>query len=901
MLVLAGPMPAGALPPPEGEQAGNGLPVPHGRESTLFAMPDGATFVPGEVIVVWQDGAQSQPGASGAQGYAALSSDAVAVVKVPQGGEEQAINDYMAQPGVMFAQPNYCYETLGDGGGGVTFDASALETPQPSVPNDPYYVYQQRYMRLVEMDLAWSVTAGSPAVKIGIVDTGINPGHEDMRRGDESQFTGQASTIGGKLEYGDSAVADTSLNGHGTHVAGIIGAVAGNGIGIAGVAPDCLIVPIRAGDGNSASESSFTTTTVSMAIDYAISQGVRVINLSLGGESFDWLMQDACERAEAAGVTVVAAAGNNKLDSGNQSSYLYPASFPTVLSVSGVNADGNSSGYTANDSVDISAPATGIYSTGTRANSYTILEGTSMAAAFVTGACALLLSVNPELTPRDLRYLLRASAQDRGDEGYDAVYGYGILDAWAALDALDTLASAGAGIVPGDELEPNDTVGLATPLTLLAAEGPGCSVAAEASSTLDSIDDVDVFRVTFSESGSVEFEVDAPPGLALAQPLFLEAYDAPVYFWLRRMLPSSFTQPVEPGGTYAAQFDIEAGDYYVFIEAYARGTFSDEPYNLRINAQLDCPPTPTPTPKLSTSPPYQPPVQSGGSSSPSSPSASLAPTPSPTASPTPTPTQAPAPTATPAPMPMPTIIPLAVRTFTDVPGTQWAAVYIQELASRGIIDGYLQQDGTYVFMPDAQITRAELVKLIVASLGLPLEYGFGGAGFSDWGDVDAWAVPYISAAILAGIMKGSSEDGGLYVNAASPVTRQEMVAMVVRSIVGDEGMAAAQPSTGDGDDIAASLPAADAENGGPSGALAGGPPSVADAADIEDIMSADEWARDTLAFALRLGLIDVSPATYAAGGSTAETQRAYLARPLVGATRAEVAHTLCKLLVLLGI
>ena len=885
-----------------------------------FSMPEGASYVPGEIIVVRQGEGPTR-----------------SVMPVAPGGEERAINEYLAQPDVSYAQPNYYYECFsgsggGSGGGGGiggdgTVDAHAAgdppepegppepedppepgDLPEPDepaafVPGDPYYISrQQEYMQLLGMEHAWAVTMGSPEIKIAVIDTGANLSHADMFRGGESQYVDQACTIGGQLKYGDSDATDMDL--HGAFVAGVIGAVADNGIGIAGVAPGCKIMPIRAGNGISGSPNNFTSASVALAIDYAIERGARVINMSFGSENIDRVILDACYRAEAAGVAVVSSAGNSDERSGRQSAYWYPASYPTVLSVSGAQADGQSSGLSANDAVDLAAPANHVYSTSAvNANGYFSCDGSSFAAPFVSGICALLLSVEPSLTPRELRYLLRSTAQDMGDPGYDPAFGYGVANAWDALAALDALAasiSAGVGVVPGDGIEPNDIPAHATPLAFAPAAGPGNRVAASVQSTLDSPDDVDAFYVEFAEhTSAVELAVDAPPDLAIAKPLIVAVDDAPAYFKIYHDKSPPYDAPVSAGGKSIDNGYLEAGGYYVIIQAFSRGESSHAPYYINMSAPSPYVPTPTPTtaPTYPSTPgqygpgPIAPGTVPPGSLTPT-PLPTPTPSPSPSATPTPRPTRAPRPTAAPSPTPAPAPA-RPPRAFTDVPATQWASTYIQALSSLGIVDGYPQDDGTYTFMPDGQITRAELAKLIVASLGLPLKPGFDGSRFADWGGVAEWAVPYIGAAVDAGIIYGSSENGQLYVNAAMPVTRQEMVAMASRSITGSDAMASRSIA---GEEGAAGDAGGEGNAGAPAPLAAGG----VDPADVVDFAAADEWAKDALAFALRHGLVDASRATdgagAGAGAGTGAGTNAYMVRPLKNATRAETAYALYKMI-----
>ena len=223
-----------------------------------------------------------------------------------------------------------------------------------------------------------------------------------------------------------------------------------------------------------------------------------------------------------------------------------------------------------------------------------------------------------------------------------------------------------------------------------------------------------------------------------------------------------------------------------------------------------------------------------------------------------TPTPTPAPSASPTPskkssgsldtapdntLTIPHIAPRP-RKFIDVPDGHWALGYIEELAKNRIIDGYPEDGDTFSYRPDNNITRAEVIKLLAASLQLELENNFDGSRFADWGEVEDWAKPYVGAAVNAGFVYGSLEGGLLYVNANSNITRQETVAMAMRVL-----------------DI-------DVEGWEPPAAT-------------PDFAEAEDWAQPTLAFAVNNEMINIDNGQI---------------RPLADATRAETAMVLFKML-----
>jgi hypothetical protein len=127
-------------------------------------------------------------------------------------------------------------------------------------------------------------------------------------------------------------------------------------------------------------------------------------------------------------------------------------------------------------------------------------------------------------------------------------------------------------------------------------------------------------------------------------------------------------------------------------------------------------------------------------------------------------------------------IPEDTKTFTDVGDSYWAHYYIRYLAGCGIIDGYLQPDGLFKYEPENEIKRSEIIKLIAATLELPLDEDYDGSVFADWEVVENWAKPYIGALVKLGIVRGSLENGQLLIKADNNITRQEMAAMAVRAL-----------------------------------------------------------------------------------------------------------------------
>jgi thermitase len=261
---------------------------------------------------------------------------------------------------------------------------------------------------------------GSPAIKIAIIDSGILASHPE--------FAGRI------LPGYDFVNNDTDPHddyGHGTHVAGIAAAGANNGIGMIGVCPLCSIIPVKVLDQYNQGEWS----NVAAGILFAVDAGANVINLSLGGQSIPQPVEEAIRYAVQHNVVVVAAVGN-----GRTNAPFYPAAMDEVVGVAATrNDDTRWSLSNYGSFVELSAPGYAVYSTYNDMNNtykgYNYMSGTSMAAPHVAGLAGLLFSQNPALTVEALRVLMRSTAVDLGDPGRDDYFGYGRIDAFAALQA----------------------------------------------------------------------------------------------------------------------------------------------------------------------------------------------------------------------------------------------------------------------------------------------------------------------------------------------------------------------------------------------------------------------------------------------------------------------------------
>ena len=341
-----------------------------------------------------------------------------------------------------------------------------------AVPNDPGYGLQWHYP-LINLPQAWDVTPGSTSVVVAVVDTGVFLAHPDLVANlvagydfisDPARARDGNGIDPNPDDPGDAATLGNSSY-HGTHVAGTVAAVGGNGVGVTGVSWNTKIMPIRvlgAGGGTSADimnglrwASGLTNSSGTLPAKKA-----DVINLSLGCLGcFSTTEQAVYNEVRTAGVIVVAAAGNE-----NSGTNGYPASYTNVISVSAVDMQPLKAPYSNfGPNVDIAAPGgdmskdrdgngvpDGVVSTwvddstGTRQADYTAMQGTSMASPHVAGVAALMRAVCGTLTPAQLDTIISTGEMtvDLGTAGRDNTYGYGLVDTFKAIQAAQTACSA---------------------------------------------------------------------------------------------------------------------------------------------------------------------------------------------------------------------------------------------------------------------------------------------------------------------------------------------------------------------------------------------------------------------------------------------------------------------------
>ncbi len=266
---------------------------------------------------------------------------------------------------------------------------------------------------------AWGLTMGKSSVTIAIVDSGVDLEHPDLK----AKLVKPKSTV-------DATAKDDM--GHGTHVAGIAAAITNNNEGIAGLAANAKIMPVRVLGGPSGGSAA----TIAEGVIYAADNGADVINMSLGLYEKPEVLEKAVKYALSKNVVIVATMGNNNIERKR-----YPAAFDGVIAVGSTDsADKKSNFSNFGDWISVSAPGSDILSTfptypvqinGTK--TYASLSGTSMAAPLVAGLAGLIRSQHAGMAPAQVKALIEKTAVDLGDKGFDKNFGHGRIDAFKAV------------------------------------------------------------------------------------------------------------------------------------------------------------------------------------------------------------------------------------------------------------------------------------------------------------------------------------------------------------------------------------------------------------------------------------------------------------------------------------
>lgn len=363
-----------------------------------------ARFVPGQILVKPRAGANEAKlagkwRARGGHERARLSKLGVRVISVDETNAPALLAELRNDPRIEFAERDYLAE-------------AALTPNDPEVLNG-----NEWHLTKIAAPLAWEQTSGASNVVVAVLDSGVNAAHPDLT----------ARLVPGyDFVWDDNDPTDDF--GHGTAVAGVIAAAGNNGLGVAGVAFDARVMPVKVM--NASGFAAYST--VAQGIRYAVDHGARVINLSLAGSAASATLQDAVDYAWSHNVVIVAAAGNNGSDAP-----LYPAACNNVVAVAATTAGDSLASYSSyGNHLALAAPGDNIWTT-TRdlTTGYAAESGTSFASPVVAGVAALMLSANPALANGQVVSLLEQTADDLGPAGFDAAFGFGRVNAARAVEA----------------------------------------------------------------------------------------------------------------------------------------------------------------------------------------------------------------------------------------------------------------------------------------------------------------------------------------------------------------------------------------------------------------------------------------------------------------------------------
>ena len=412
----------------------------------VSGMPDTtpAQFVPARILVAQQAGTadatfQQVLTAAGARSLGRVTGIDVHVVEVAAGAEQSTVAALTGNPYVRFAERDHL-------------------TAPAATANDPLFV-RQWHLAKINVPTAWNFSTGA-GITIAILDTGVDGAHPDL----------SAKMVPG-WNFFDSNSNTSDVLGHGTAIAGVAAGATNNGVGIAGVASAARVMPIRITDAAGRARWSLAA----QGLIWAADQGARVANISFQGMAASHTLQTALAYFRARGGVVIAAAGNT-----GAADNLAVADGMLMVSATD-DKDLVTSWSTSGSVIDLAAPGTDVYSTA-KGGGYGSWSGTSISASIVAGTAALVLSRRPDLTPAQVESALLTSATDLGAAGYDLDYGYGRVNAAAAVDTATglpavpacTRANPGLTITPSQSAAVRAGVMVAYTVTLTNNDTAGC-------------------------------------------------------------------------------------------------------------------------------------------------------------------------------------------------------------------------------------------------------------------------------------------------------------------------------------------------------------------------------------------------------------------------------------------
>ncbi|TCV88991.1 S8 family serine peptidase [Sulfurirhabdus autotrophica] len=376
----------------------------------------------------------------------------VQIVELPGNASEKAVlNSLRKHKNIKFAELDYI-----------------LHAEKTS--NDPY-TPNEWHLNKMQAGSAWDISLGN-GITVAILDTGVDATHPDL--------AGQL--VPGWNMYDNNA--DTAdVYGHGTMVAGVVGAASDNAIGVSSFAWQAKIMPVRI----SGTDGMASISTIANGLIWAADHGARVANISYAVSGYATVQNAAQYMKNKGGVTVVSAGNSGALDSS--------LADDTMISVSATDSnDVKTSWSTYGPFVDVSAPGAGIWTT-TRGGGYSAVSGTSFSSPATAGTVTLMLAANPQLSPVDVENLLKTTAVDLGTAGWDQNYGYGRVNTFAAVQAAALSVSRD----------------LSAPVVAIGSPGNNATVSGWVSVDASASDNVGVTHVDLLANGVLVASDNASP------------------------------------------------------------------------------------------------------------------------------------------------------------------------------------------------------------------------------------------------------------------------------------------------------------------------------------------------------------------------------------------------------
>ena len=363
----------------------------------------------------------------------------IMLLSVPEGQELEKIEELKRNPLVEYAEPNYVVQIADP----IAIEPGYSLRAPDIIPDDPYFPWN---LSNIGAPAAWDITTGNEKIVIAFVDSGAALDHPELK---DKLWTNQGEIPGNKIDDDDNNFVDDVYGwdfvnwdgepqddyGHGTFVAGIAAAETYNGILMAGVSWGAEIMAIKVLDQNGGGSIA----DVNGGILYAADNGAKIINLSfsLTCSNYPHSTQNVVNYAYSKGALIVAGSGDPRVNNPvPPDAYQYPAALEHVVSVAATDRDDEHPDFsTYNDKVDVAAPGVGIWGVCIYPDYEPAapLVGTYAAAAHVSGLAALIWSVNPSLTHDQVEEIIESTAVDLGEPGWDEYFGWGRIDAAAAV------------------------------------------------------------------------------------------------------------------------------------------------------------------------------------------------------------------------------------------------------------------------------------------------------------------------------------------------------------------------------------------------------------------------------------------------------------------------------------